>query len=154
MNRKVNIKNASTAWLWLMIIPFANGFILTGKASSIFEKKYKIISLLLGILSILLFIAAFILPIYVTYILIKNNPDMTNDIVLNKALLSMKIMLYAFLASYLGIIITAFVMKHAYAYKRGVINYANENNLSFNNFETAENEVENLINKNYYKQNT
>ncbi len=46
--------------LWLMIIPFANGFILRNRDKKIFEKLYKRIGLLYGIISVLSMVIPFV----------------------------------------------------------------------------------------------
>ncbi len=136
MNKKVNIENASAAWLWLMILPFANGFILRSEAKKIFEKLYKYIGLLCGIVSILSVAMAFIFPFVGISVIDGTVREfwILTDWIFDK-------MIYVFFISYLGSIVAAFLMRNKYKYKKSVLNCADKYHVLYNDFETAENEV-------------
>lgn len=135
MIKKVNVGRANTAWLWLMLLPIVNGFVMMAKASKIFDKKYKFIGLACGTVPIIVFILSLVVAKYFS---------------LSELELSISIILTIFIIPaffYFICILSAVMMRNEYTYRKSVLDYANDNGINYKNFADAENSVESLVNK-------
>ena len=121
VEKKVNVGQASTKWIILMFIPIINCFVLSKYASGIFNKKYRNIGLICGI-------------IMLVWPVIGGIVSSLGDMIILIVTLS------PFVA-YVVAIIAAFMMLDEYKYRKGVLKFADKYHVVYNDFETAEKEV-------------